>query len=68
DTDEIASAERPLGRTFFQRVVRDLQAAQVAAVAPQPPPQPPAQQEQHQGPPHIPISTSIQILSWGWLR
>ncbi|MCI77202.1 hypothetical protein A2U01_0098472, partial [Trifolium medium] len=28
DTDEIASAERPLGRTFFQRAVRELQAAQ----------------------------------------
>ncbi|MCI79860.1 hypothetical protein A2U01_0101131, partial [Trifolium medium] len=35
---------------------------------PQPPPQPAAQQEQHQVPPHIPISTNIQILSWGWLR
>ncbi|MCI77196.1 hypothetical protein A2U01_0098466, partial [Trifolium medium] len=51
DTDEIASAERPLGRTFFQRAVRELQAA---AAAPQPPPQPAAQQEQHQDPPHIP--------------
>ncbi|MCI77910.1 hypothetical protein A2U01_0099180, partial [Trifolium medium] len=40
DTDEISSAERPLGRTFFQRVVRELQAAQAAAAAPQPPPQP----------------------------
>ncbi|MCI71794.1 hypothetical protein A2U01_0093057, partial [Trifolium medium] len=28
DTDEIARAERPLGRTFFQRAVRELQAAQ----------------------------------------
>ncbi|MCI72735.1 hypothetical protein A2U01_0093999, partial [Trifolium medium] len=27
DTDEIVSAERPLGRTFFQRAVRELQAA-----------------------------------------
>ncbi|MCI97433.1 hypothetical protein A2U01_0118734, partial [Trifolium medium] len=35
DTDEIASAERPLGRTFFQRAVRELQAAQAAAAAPQ---------------------------------
>ncbi|MCI61237.1 hypothetical protein A2U01_0082494, partial [Trifolium medium] len=48
DTDEIACAKRPLGRTFFQR------AAQAAAVAPQPPPQPAAQQEQHQVPPYIP--------------
>ncbi|MCI70114.1 hypothetical protein A2U01_0091377, partial [Trifolium medium] len=39
DADEIASAERPLGRTFFQRAVRDLQAAQAAASALQPPPQ-----------------------------
>ncbi|MCI96696.1 hypothetical protein A2U01_0117996, partial [Trifolium medium] len=37
DTDEIASNERPLGRTFFQKAVRELQAAQAAA-APQPPP------------------------------
>ncbi|MCI88204.1 hypothetical protein A2U01_0109490, partial [Trifolium medium] len=44
DTDEIASAERPLGRTFFQRAVRELQAAQAAAAAA---PQPAAQQEQH---------------------
>ncbi|MCI85898.1 hypothetical protein A2U01_0107177, partial [Trifolium medium] len=49
DTDEIASAERPLGRTFFQRAVRELQAA---AAAPQPPPQP--AEQQHQDPPHIP--------------
>ncbi|MCI79277.1 hypothetical protein A2U01_0100548, partial [Trifolium medium] len=34
DTDEIAPAERPLDRTFFQRAVRDLQAAQAAAAAP----------------------------------
>ncbi|MCI97669.1 hypothetical protein A2U01_0118970, partial [Trifolium medium] len=27
DMDEIARPERPLGRTFFQRAVRDLQAA-----------------------------------------
>ncbi|MCI38261.1 hypothetical protein A2U01_0059489, partial [Trifolium medium] len=53
DTDEISSTERPLGRTFFQRAVRDLQAAQAAA-APQPPPQPAAQQKHHQVPPHIP--------------
>ncbi|MCI92679.1 hypothetical protein A2U01_0113976, partial [Trifolium medium] len=53
DTDEIASAERPLGRTFFQRAVRELQEAQAAA-APQPPPQPAAHQQQHQDPPHIP--------------
>ncbi|MCI85699.1 hypothetical protein A2U01_0106978, partial [Trifolium medium] len=45
DTDEISSAERPLGRTFFHRAVRDLQAAQAAAA-----PQPAAQQEQHQVP------------------
>ncbi|MCI52195.1 hypothetical protein A2U01_0073439, partial [Trifolium medium] len=46
DTDEMARAERPLGRTFFQRAVRE---------PPQPPPpQPAAQQEQHQVPPHIP--------------
>ncbi|MCI81470.1 hypothetical protein A2U01_0102744, partial [Trifolium medium] len=34
NTDEIASAERPLGRKFFQRAVRELQAAQAAATAP----------------------------------
>ncbi|MCI66223.1 hypothetical protein A2U01_0087481, partial [Trifolium medium] len=39
DTFEISSSERPLGRTYFHRAVRDLQAAQAAA-APQPPPQP----------------------------
>ncbi|MCI87257.1 hypothetical protein A2U01_0108539, partial [Trifolium medium] len=44
DIDDIASVERPLGRTFFQRAVRELQAAQAAAAAPQPA----AQQEQHQ--------------------
>ncbi|MCI73628.1 hypothetical protein A2U01_0094892, partial [Trifolium medium] len=49
DTDEIANTERPLGRTFFQRAVQELQAAHAAA-APQPPPQPAAQQEQHQDP------------------
>ncbi|MCI61728.1 hypothetical protein A2U01_0082985, partial [Trifolium medium] len=54
DTDEISSAERPLGRTFFQRAVRELHVAQAAAAAPQPPPPPAAQQEQHQDPPHIP--------------
>ncbi|MCI94538.1 hypothetical protein A2U01_0115836, partial [Trifolium medium] len=48
DTDEIASAERPLGRTFFLRAMRELQAAQAAATAPHPPPQPAAPQEQHQ--------------------
>ncbi|MCI77902.1 hypothetical protein A2U01_0099172, partial [Trifolium medium] len=48
DTNEIASSERPLGRTFFQRAVRELLAAQAVAAAPQPPPQPAAQQEQHQ--------------------
>ncbi|MCI80024.1 hypothetical protein A2U01_0101295, partial [Trifolium medium] len=37
DTDEISSVERPLGRTYFQRAVRELQAAQAAA-APQPHP------------------------------
>ncbi|MCI71681.1 hypothetical protein A2U01_0092944, partial [Trifolium medium] len=45
-TDEIASTERPLGRTFFQKAVRELQVAQAAAAAPQPPPQPAAPQEQ----------------------
>ncbi|MCI78479.1 hypothetical protein A2U01_0099749, partial [Trifolium medium] len=40
-----------LGRTYFQRAVRDLEAAQAAAA---PPPQAAAQQEQHQVPPHIP--------------
>ncbi|MCI76923.1 hypothetical protein A2U01_0098193, partial [Trifolium medium] len=40
DTDEIVSAERPLGRTFFQRAVKELQEA--AAAAPHPPPQPAA--------------------------
>ncbi|MCI55518.1 hypothetical protein A2U01_0076769, partial [Trifolium medium] len=40
DTDEISSSERPLGHTYFQKALRDLQAAQAAAAAPQPPPQP----------------------------
>ncbi|MCI95878.1 hypothetical protein A2U01_0117177, partial [Trifolium medium] len=48
DIDEIARAERPLGRTFFQRAVKELQAVQAAAAAPQPPPQPATPQEQHQ--------------------
>ncbi|MCI75151.1 hypothetical protein A2U01_0096419, partial [Trifolium medium] len=47
DTYEIARAERPLDRTFFQRAVRELQAAEVAAATPQPPPQLAAPQEQH---------------------
>ncbi|MCI93993.1 hypothetical protein A2U01_0115291, partial [Trifolium medium] len=51
DIDAISSPERPLGRTYFQRAVRDFEAAQAAAAAPQPPPQPAAQQEQHQVPP-----------------
>ncbi|MCI70219.1 hypothetical protein A2U01_0091482, partial [Trifolium medium] len=51
-TYEISSSERPLGQTYFQRAVRELQAAQEAA-APQPPPAAP-QQEQQQVPPHIP--------------
>ncbi|MCI60340.1 hypothetical protein A2U01_0081596 [Trifolium medium] len=38
DTNEISSAERPLSQTFFRRAVRELQAAQAAAAAPQPPP------------------------------
>ncbi|MCI42549.1 hypothetical protein A2U01_0063786 [Trifolium medium] len=50
DMDEIAIAERPLGRVFFQRAVRELQAVQAAAAPPQPVPQ----QEQHQVPPYIP--------------
>ncbi|MCI67376.1 hypothetical protein A2U01_0088635, partial [Trifolium medium] len=50
DTDEISSAEQPLGRTYFQRAVRELQEAQAAVAAA---PQPAAQQEQHQVPPHI---------------
>ncbi|MCI95431.1 hypothetical protein A2U01_0116729, partial [Trifolium medium] len=43
DIDEISIPEQPLGQTFFRMVVRDLQAAQAAAAAPQPPPQPAAQ-------------------------
>ncbi|MCI72967.1 hypothetical protein A2U01_0094231, partial [Trifolium medium] len=31
DTDEISSAEKPLGQTYFRRAVRELQAAQAAA-------------------------------------
>ncbi|MCI56562.1 hypothetical protein A2U01_0077813, partial [Trifolium medium] len=30
DIDAISSPERPLGRTYFQRAVRDLEAAQAA--------------------------------------
>ncbi|MCI97913.1 hypothetical protein A2U01_0119214, partial [Trifolium medium] len=30
DTDEISSGERPLGQTYFQRAVRELQAAHAA--------------------------------------
>ncbi|MCI62204.1 hypothetical protein A2U01_0083461, partial [Trifolium medium] len=55
DTDEISSAERPLGRTYFQRAGRELQAAQAASAAPQPA----AQQEQHQIPPHIPPAAPL---------
>ncbi|MCI89157.1 hypothetical protein A2U01_0110445, partial [Trifolium medium] len=33
DTDEISSSERPLGRIYFQRALRDLQAAQAAGAA-----------------------------------
>ncbi|MCI60396.1 hypothetical protein A2U01_0081652, partial [Trifolium medium] len=51
DDDEIAPPVDPLGRVFFRREVRDLEAAQ-AAVAPQPPPLA-QQQEQHQVPPYI---------------
>ncbi|MCI52671.1 hypothetical protein A2U01_0073917, partial [Trifolium medium] len=53
DTNEIYSPERPLGQTYFRRVVRELQATQAASASPQPPPTAP-QQEQHQVPPHIP--------------
>ncbi|MCI49803.1 hypothetical protein A2U01_0071047, partial [Trifolium medium] len=49
DIDAISSPERPLGRTYFQKAVRDFEAAQAAAA-----PQPAAQQGQHQVPPHIP--------------
>ncbi|MCI97807.1 hypothetical protein A2U01_0119108, partial [Trifolium medium] len=52
DGDDIASPVEPLGRIFFQRAQRDLQAA-AQAVAATPPPPPPHQQ-QHQVPPHIP--------------
>ncbi|MCI88000.1 hypothetical protein A2U01_0109286, partial [Trifolium medium] len=34
DIDTISSPERPLGHTYFQRAVRDLEAAQAAAAAP----------------------------------
>ncbi|MCI32899.1 hypothetical protein A2U01_0054114, partial [Trifolium medium] len=54
DTDEISSAEKSLGQTYFRRAVRDLQEAQAAAAPPQPPPQSAPQQEQHHVPPHIP--------------
>ncbi|MCH83770.1 hypothetical protein A2U01_0004596 [Trifolium medium] len=50
DTDIIARPERPLGRVYFQRDVRDLEAAQAAAA----PPPGPQHQEQHQPPPHAP--------------
>ncbi|MCI49345.1 hypothetical protein A2U01_0070589, partial [Trifolium medium] len=58
DDDDIASPVEPLGRIFFQREQRDLQAAQAAAEAaaaapPPPPPPPPPHQQQHQVPPHI---------------
>ncbi|MCI64807.1 hypothetical protein A2U01_0086065, partial [Trifolium medium] len=56
DDDDIASLVEPLGRIFFQRAQRDLQAAHAiveAAAAAAPPPSPPHQQ-QHQVPPHIP--------------
>ncbi|MCI51791.1 hypothetical protein A2U01_0073035, partial [Trifolium medium] len=53
DTDEITIPVDPLGRVFFRRAVRDLEAAQAAAAVQQPPP-PAQQQEQHQVPPYIP--------------
>ncbi|MCI70626.1 hypothetical protein A2U01_0091889, partial [Trifolium medium] len=55
DTDEISTVERPLGRTFFQRAVMDLQAAQAAAAAPQPPPQPAAASGSTSHPPAAPL-------------
>ncbi|MCH82331.1 hypothetical protein A2U01_0003134 [Trifolium medium] len=48
DTDMITWPERPLDRIYFQRTVRDLEAA---AATPAPGPQ---HQEQHQPPPHMP--------------
>ncbi|MCI82442.1 hypothetical protein A2U01_0103716, partial [Trifolium medium] len=53
--DEIKNPVETLGRTFFIRAQRDLEAAvrAVQAAATQPPPPPPHQQ-QHQVPPHIP--------------
>ncbi|PNX79705.1 hypothetical protein L195_g035692 [Trifolium pratense] len=53
DINMITGPERPLGRTYFQKAVRDLEAAQAAAPAPAPAPGP-QHQEQHQPPPHIP--------------
>ncbi|MCI65773.1 hypothetical protein A2U01_0087031, partial [Trifolium medium] len=59
DTDVIARVERPLGRTFFQRAVTELQAAQAAAAAPQ---------KQHQVPPYIPQQHQYTDFELGWLR
>ncbi|MCI74287.1 hypothetical protein A2U01_0095551, partial [Trifolium medium] len=53
DDDDIASPVEPLGRIFFQREQRDLQAAQAAAEAAAAPPPPPPHQQQHQVSPHI---------------
>ncbi|MCI49163.1 hypothetical protein A2U01_0070406, partial [Trifolium medium] len=57
---EIAIPLDLLGRVFFRRALRDLEAAQAATPPPQPPPPAPHQQhhhqhhQQHQVPPHIP--------------
>ncbi|MCI37415.1 hypothetical protein A2U01_0058639 [Trifolium medium] len=55
DKDDIRGPVDPLGRKFFMKAQRDLQAAQAAvhaAAAPPPPPQ--DLQQQHQAPPHFP--------------
>ncbi|MCI90635.1 hypothetical protein A2U01_0111929, partial [Trifolium medium] len=53
-TDEIAIPMDPLGRVFFRRAVRNLEAAQAAAATAPQPPHPAPHHQQHQVPPHIP--------------
>ncbi|MCI22956.1 hypothetical protein A2U01_0044134, partial [Trifolium medium] len=66
--DDVRRPMDSIGRNFFQKAQRDanMAYAEQAAAAEAPSLHPPPQQ-QHQVPPHIPSSSSIQILRWGWL-
>ncbi|MCI63287.1 hypothetical protein A2U01_0084544, partial [Trifolium medium] len=57
DTDDIKGLVDPLGRKFFLKAQRDLQAAT--------PPHPQDHQQQHQVPPHFPPAPSVFRLRDG---